>query len=505
MKSVLKRNYSLNPLKIGELPEYEDVKYLYLTLLLPLNEVMEIFGIKRSKLDDTIKKYNLRRTWEQRVYVTQRTNMQKYGCLNPSGTPEFKERVRQTSLEKYGVDNVSKSKEVLDKIKQTNLERFGVEYVMQSNVNKLKAKQTFKDKYGVASPFQIKEVQNKYKAQWVETYGCSHPMKNKEVQNKLKQTFIEIYGVDNPNKNEIIKQKTHNTRWPSYFKQVKDRCTDVEFMFSIDDYKGVSYTYPFKCNKCETEFTNTLDDGRTPQCPICHPKEPYIASKPQLEVMNYVQSLIPNVEIIKDTRKVISPLELDIYIPSMNIAIEFCGLFWHSNRNLPYNYHYEKYKICKDMGIRLITLFEDEWTYNQEVVKHKLKEVLNLLPIVDVSNCTIIKDILVNSFLQRHSFNSSTYTSNISILLYGEIIGVMWIDNGYVYYCSNYNIIGYEKLYHQFKGHNIIVDNRWDIVPSNSKLLCEEITFDYTNCNIRTYIECEYRIYNCGIQIRSLV
>ena len=58
--------------------------------------------------------------------------------------------------------------------------------------------------------------------------------------------------------------------------------------------------------------------------------------------------LIINIYINK---KKTSPLELDIYIPSHNLAIEFDGLYWHSEIHKPSNYHLNKTELCEEHRI----------------------------------------------------------------------------------------------------------------------------------------------------------
>lgn len=58
--------------------------------------------------------------------------------------------------------------------------------------------------------------------------------------------------------------------------------------------------------------------------------------------------------------------ELDLYIPSLNIALEINGNMWHSTSSVSSNspkdisYHFEKYLICKANGINLIHIFQFE-------------------------------------------------------------------------------------------------------------------------------------------------
>lgn len=100
----------------------------------------------------------------------------------------------------------------------------------------------------------------------------------------------------------------------------------------------------------------------------------------ELEIYDFVKEhLDENLEIIQGDRKVLKGKELDIYIPNLNLAIEYCGLYWH-NENSPeprgYNYHYNKMKDCEKESVRLITIFEDEWEERRSQVKNFLKSVL---------------------------------------------------------------------------------------------------------------------------------
>ena len=63
--------------------------------------------------------------------------------------------------------------------------------------------------------------------------------------------------------------------------------------------------------------------------------------------------------------------QLDFYIPSMKLAIEYCGLWYHSELfgYVDRKTHKNKYFECKKLGIRLITIFEDEWLSKQNICK----------------------------------------------------------------------------------------------------------------------------------------
>lgn len=100
------------------------------------------------------------------------------------------------------------------------------------------------------------------------------------------------------------------------------------------------------------------------------------SSTGETEVSEFVEFVYDG-EIIRKSRKVINPYELDIFLPQENIAIEYNGIYWHSDAaGKDKNYHYNKWLKCKEQGIQLITIWEDDWINKREIVcsaiKHKL-------------------------------------------------------------------------------------------------------------------------------------
>ena len=70
---------------------------------------------------------------------------------------------------------------------------------------------------------------------------------------------------------------------------------------------------------------------------------------------------IYNDDIIENSKKIIYPKELDIYLPKLNIAIEYNGIYFHSSlANTPKDYHLNKSLLCREKGIRLIHIYEFE-------------------------------------------------------------------------------------------------------------------------------------------------
>lgn len=113
-------------------------------------------------------------------------------------------------------------------------------------------------------------------------------------------------------------------------------------------------------------------------------------SKYENEIYEYLKKLLPNTEIIKNDRIILLGNELDLYIPSKRVAIEFDGLYWHNELNKPdKKYHLKKTELCEKNGIQLIHIFEDEWLYKTDIVKGRLKSILGLGERVYARKCCV--------------------------------------------------------------------------------------------------------------------
>lgn len=181
----------------------------------------------------------------------------------------------------------------------------------------------------------------------------------------------------------------------------------------------------------------------------------------------------------ENVQGIISPYELDIYIPSRNIAIEYCGLYWHSEKYRDKNYHKNKYERCNTRGIRLITIFEDEWKDKRTLVENKIKYILGTynerrifarnVKISSVSNGE--RDEFLNKYhIQGKGIGSITYGLFHDKEMVACATLIQREDNTFELnrYATSCNVIGgFSKILKyfeaQYKGSKIITyaDLRW--------------------------------------------
>jgi hypothetical protein len=136
-----------------------------------------------------------------------------------------------------------------------------------------------------------------------------------------------------------------------------------------------------------------------------------------------------NIETITSSRSIIAPNQLDIYIPSKKIAIEFNGLYWHSEQFLHENYHLNKTDFCEGIGIKLIQIFEDEWLNKKDIVKSRLKNILNLTTNIIYGRKCQIKEISnqeSREFLNKNHIQGMVNSMiNIGLIYDNELVALM--------------------------------------------------------------------------------
>ena len=323
------------------------------------------------------------------------TFLQRYGVEHQSQIPHVKKKIREkrergvynnmvirqkeTLLKKYGSENAFRfgSKEFKDNLKQ----KYGNKFFN----NRPKMIQTNLEKYGQkVSPNTVQSTTKRSQAGEI-------GFKSKKFQN-----FLDNKGVENVSQLSDVKIKKQKTKLISTFNNIKKRCKNiVKPLFSLELFDSVKYynkKYPFQCLKCNATFEDTLYSGKIPRCLICYPFIIKSTSNSEKEIAQFLQGILPNEEIQTNIRTMLRDnRELDIYIPSKKIAIEYNGLYWHGELNgKDKNYHINKTMECNKKGVRLIQIFEDEWVYKQEIVKNRLKHILGVISIkIYARNCNI--------------------------------------------------------------------------------------------------------------------
>lgn len=374
-----------------------------------------------------------------------RTCLERYGCTNAVNSDYCKEVAKQTCIHKYGVDHYSKTSEYREKFKQTSMKRFGVESPMKNEYVKNKAKTTNVERYGGNSPMCSDEIKKKAAETAEKNFG-GFGIASPELSARIQNTNIQKYGVPYPAQSEIVKQKIENTCLERYGSKswfstqarlervVNDKSKIDEYMmFSSDpeSYIRSHYDYTPTCVQLckdigvtDTTIYSILIKHN------CRELATFRESSMEVHINEFLNLIAPGIKIQRCCRSVITPLELDFYLPDYKFAIECNPTVTHnSSFKDPWgmkpkymSYHKKKSDMCEEAGVFLFHIFGYEWKSKQKVLESMIKNVLGRTDTkIYARKCTVkeVSDTESREFLS-HNHRQGYASSTIRLGLYYE-------------------------------------------------------------------------------------
>jgi len=216
---------------------------------------------------------------------------------------------------------------------------------------------------------------------------------------KTKKGFNTYCSVECTNKGEAkIRQQNYNIK---YKEEILPNVLKEYNITLLEDYKGTHYNHKIKCNECGNIYYGSLHTS-TRICRNCTPKIAGYSLK-EKEILNYIKEVLPNIEIIENYR--IQNKEIDIYIPSLKIGIEYNGSYWHSVKFRDKKYHIDKTNFFEDKGIHLIQIFDYEYLNKKDIVLSIIKSKLGIIENKIYARKCIIKEVTSkesNKFLEEN-------------------------------------------------------------------------------------------------------
>ena len=220
-----------------------------------------------------------------------------------------------------------------------------------------------------------------------------------------------------------------------------------DLVSSFEDYKNRDDKLKFKCRNCGEEQLKDLKQIRKcPVCFSCHPK----GSLWQVEVFEFVKRHCPDTE--SSNRKVISPLEIDVYVPSKNFGIECNGLFYHCEENPNFSNDHLNKKTNKALasGIRIMHVFEDEWKGNRELVEAMILHRLGLdARKIDARKCDVVS---LDVAARRRFFHDNHLDGDVKakeawgLLHKGELVAALSVRKANKVYENSLEIARFSNL-----------------------------------------------------------
>lgn len=159
------------------------------------------------------------------------------------------------------------------------------------------------------------------------------------------------------------------------------------------------------------DWVASPSDRKRTGCPECVAKS-YVSAGEQ-ELYETLIKYVP--DLVSTYREAPSIVELDMYSPSKRVAIEYNGLFWHSEACKPRLYHYDKMLACEAANIELLTVWEDDWQLKPRVVLNQILSKLGVLQqeAVSARSCSVVRLDLkdARTFLDSNHIQGSCLAS----------------------------------------------------------------------------------------------
>jgi len=217
---------------------------------------------------------------------------------------------------------------------------------------------------------------------------------------------------------------------------ITDFNTKFETFENSEDYIILSKKYidnktklEFKHKICGKTFKMRPNDfQQNYRCPYCSRMKSIV----EQEVAVFVKSIYSGIVKTSD-RSLINPYEIDIFLPDLNLAIEFNGLYWHSEERKGKKYHKEKMERCNKKGVRLIQIFEDEWNLKKDIVQSKIESIIGCSkkPRIYARKCTVQEITLLDSkeFMNKNHIQGHTpATLKLGLFHNDELVSVMLLN-----------------------------------------------------------------------------
>lgn len=287
-------------------------------------------------------------------------------------SPEVKEKRKKTTLEKYGVESFSHIQERIHrtdeqkksaniKRQQTHMKKYGVDHYSKTTEYLEKRKNTNLERYGVENTYRLSEPNSWFSTdagkEWLQS--DKNPSKRPETQKQWKLKRLSARVND---ENFIAALMSNNKE--TFLTYIDSIATEDDNRFTLSKKIGISYSYLNNIFRMYDMYDHYTSPNN------------YSVSNGEMQLYEYVKSL--GVKCIPSHRKLLDGYEVDVFIPDHNIAIEYNGLYWHSEYTgcKDRKYHLNKTDKCEEQGVQLFQIYDCEW--NDPVKQNIWKSIISV-------------------------------------------------------------------------------------------------------------------------------
>jgi hypothetical protein len=174
---------------------------------------------------------------------------------------------------------------------------------------------------------------------------------------------------------------------------------------------------------------------------------------------------------------VITSSELDIYLPEYKIAVEYNGLYWHSEATGKGKwYHHTKWLACKEKGIQLIQIWEDDWNSTPEKIKRMLDHKLGSSSTGKIharkSQIVSLTNLEAHEFMEEHHIQNGVDASiRFGLKYQNELVAVMLLKHEAGSHGKTLNLLRYATSKHVVGGFTKLLSHVERANPNVEKVI----------------------------------
>lgn len=142
-------------------------------------------------------------------------------------------------------------------------------------------------------------------------------------------------------------------------------------------------------------------------------------SREELDLHNTIKLLLPGTPTFRGNRTILHGREIDIWIPSWRIGIEYNGLWFHSASSKSREYHLWKTVEAERSGVRLIHIWSDLWETRRMQSVDYLSKIFRKFDLI--KDDVYVEEISMetgNTFLNKTHILGPDFQANKFIGLY---------------------------------------------------------------------------------------
>jgi hypothetical protein len=269
------------------------------------------------------------------------------------------------------------------------------------------------------------------------------------IYEKVKKTNMIRYGTEIPSQSPYVRKKQLDVLKC----KTQDLLPDDYLLINNENYRQLILKHK------DHEFIingHILLNRKSKNKEICTECLPLYTYADESEVYDFIISIYDG-EVIRNDRSTVRDdkqrYELDLYLPELNLAIEYNGLYWHSEDMVGKYYHRNKVNACNKKNIHLINIWEDDWKWRNDIVKSILSANIGKNNVIYARKCEVSiitdKNMVKDFFEMNHIQGYATNTIVYGLKYDGELVSAvlfLYMDNKWVLqrFCNKLytNIVG---------------------------------------------------------------